>query len=193
MDQHSGVVLAGGLSSRMGRDKSQLEWNGESLLQHSYKVLAASYCHYIYVSNNRGEGIQDRYLECGPLGGIDATLSQMSNQGWLTVLPVDMPLIDTYQLKQLQTFASDTGKACYFKNHFLPCVLPVNETVKDYLKQQLENQGDFRVKGLLSFVHAVEIEPVETISLMNTNTPEEWESAIQVRQEYKKENQYVRS
>ncbi len=193
MIQYVGVVLAGGLSSRMGTDKSQLKWQGETLLQHSYKVLASSYCHYIYISHNRGEGIQDRFTECGPLSGIDAVIQQVRSGEWLTILPVDMPLINSHLIIRLQNFANMNNQACYFEHNHLPCIIPVTDSVKAYIEEQLTHSGNYSVRGLLKFVNAASITNTERLPLMNTNTPEEWMLACQANYDNRKENRYVRS
>jgi len=193
MDQHFGVVLAGGLSTRMGKDKSQLLWRGNSLLQHCYQILAGSQCHHIYVSHNHGEGINDRFEQCGPLGGIDAILQQLDSKGWLTVLPVDMPLIRSAQLIELQKFANQFQQACYFDQHYLPCVIPVNDDVKTYIEHELLSGGNYSIRGLLHCVNTVSLKKPEESCLINTNTPEEWEAACQKYNDDRKENLYVRS
>ena len=38
----NGFVLAGGLSSRMGRDKSLLNWHGQTLLNHMVQLLSTA-------------------------------------------------------------------------------------------------------------------------------------------------------
>ncbi len=189
MPQHIGLVLAGGLSTRMGRDKSKLDWQGDSLLQYSYNRLASSYCQTVYISNNKGTGICDRFSQCGPLAGIDAVLQQLDCNGWLTIVPVDMPLLSPGDIIALQTYSRNHNRACYFERHPLPCVIPVNNDVKCYVEQQLMQNGNYSVKGVLNFVQAAALPMPESAGLLNTNTPEEWNAACQLYQESNKESQ----
>src|SRR6185437_8626930 len=75
----NGYVLAGGKSSRMGRDKAMLELAGKPLVQRAVEKLRRV-CAEVFVVGNRPEleayapVVQDLHEECGPLGGIEAAL-----------------------------------------------------------------------------------------------------------------------
>src|SRR6185436_18703729 len=58
------VVLAGGLSTRMGRDKAQLRWGRQTLLQRAMERAGALGWPVTVIR-------QDRVPRRGPLGGID--------------------------------------------------------------------------------------------------------------------------
>lgn len=102
------VVLAGGASSRMGQEKSDLKLNGKSFLElqiQKGKELGVS---RIYVSGYRGERcseeiVMDRIKERGPLGGLEACFFKAAQDGaeCCLVLGVDTPLIPVSELKNL--------------------------------------------------------------------------------------------
>ena len=96
----TGVVLAGGSSSRMGVNKAELLYQGMPLVQWQLEKLRSIGLPEILVSGY-GEGmIPDDIPGKGPLGGLYSTLRRASGSQCL-VLPVDVPLIDAYTLKQL--------------------------------------------------------------------------------------------
>lgn len=73
----AGIVLAGGLSSRMGQDKALLRWQGRSLLAHMCALLQAAGAQTLRVSGSYPvlpgvESVPDLVPRCGPLGGSTA-------------------------------------------------------------------------------------------------------------------------
>ena len=114
---HSAVLLAGGKSSRMGRDKAALPVDGQPLWRRQLAVLAATGAGEIFISGKSdgpwadGVGqaprlsiappvIPDEAPDCGPLGGLTAALRHCANP-WLLVLAVDMPKMTPAFLSQL--------------------------------------------------------------------------------------------
>ena len=95
----TGVVLAGGRNSRMGRDKASLPWQGSDFLQVILQKLAFVCDELIVVTNTaRPEiGPNVRYVadiipQCGPLSGIHAGLVHASS-GPVFVTACDMPYL----------------------------------------------------------------------------------------------------
>ena len=93
----NGYVLAGGRSSRMGRDKAMLKLAGKPLVQRAVEKLRRV-CAEIFVVGNRPElevyapVVRDLHEGCGPLGGIEAAL-QSSDREWNLLMAVDMPFL----------------------------------------------------------------------------------------------------
>ena len=96
------VILAGGKSSRMGRDKASLTLGNETFLQRIAAELDACGFQEKYVSLGTGEkteihipvgwtAVRDRYRNCGPLGGIHAALSACRAE-WALFVSCDTPL-----------------------------------------------------------------------------------------------------
>jgi molybdopterin-guanine dinucleotide biosynthesis protein A len=93
----NGFILAGGKSTRMGRDKALLEWQGRPLIEHALAKL-----HSVGISARIlgvrpdlagfAPVISDNFPEQGPLGGIEAALSATDTDLNL-FLPIDLPLL----------------------------------------------------------------------------------------------------
>jgi len=101
-----GLVLAGGRSRRLGRDKATLVFKGQLQLDRSIGVLKR-YCEKVYISVREDQGytvdaepIIDRMGEIGPLGGILSAFFYHRDKDWL-VLGVDMPFINVFTVKEL--------------------------------------------------------------------------------------------
>ena len=94
-----GYVLAGGKSSRMGRDKALLELAGKPLVQHAV-VKLQRICAEVHLLGNRNELavygplVRDVHEGRGPLSGIEAALED-SQYDWNLFMPVDMPFLPT--------------------------------------------------------------------------------------------------
>jgi molybdopterin-guanine dinucleotide biosynthesis protein A len=93
----SAFVLAGGKSTRMGRDKATLPFAGRTLLE-SALALARSVTEDVFILGSAelygayGEVIADIFPGCGPLGGIHAALTHAKNDLNL-ILAVDTPFL----------------------------------------------------------------------------------------------------
>ncbi len=103
--QYSLILLAGGKSSRMGRNKAELTIDGKSfvqmLLEKSAKLgLAEIYLSGILTENPDVTAVPDIFKERGPLGGIHACMKQVKTP-YCLILPVDVPQIPVEVLKKL--------------------------------------------------------------------------------------------
>lgn len=104
----SAVILAGGQSSRMGRDKAFLEIEGKSLLQRQIETVRLAGAAELLISGRAGVDysacglpvVFDQFPEAGPLSGIHAAWSLAQNQQ-LLVLAVDLPLMSSAFLRNL--------------------------------------------------------------------------------------------
>ncbi|WP_052200444.1 molybdenum cofactor guanylyltransferase [Terriglobus sp. TAA 43] len=147
----SGYVLAGGQSSRMGRDKSLLRINGYTLLQMALLKLeqVCSDVSILCGSEPHGEQLApygrvvvDRIAASGPLSGLDTALHD-AREEWLLVVPVDVPLLPSSAMQELLNRATDNGKpnvACFHspgKLQPLPVVL--HRSTREVVAQALHS------------------------------------------------------
>src|SRR5437868_1710194 len=108
----SALLLAGGESRRMGRDKASLEFRGEPLWQRQIRTLEALKPLEILVSARTQPDwlpagrffVPDEPPSRGPLSGLAAGLSVMRGTH-LLVLGVDMPLMTEACLRALRAAA----------------------------------------------------------------------------------------
>lgn len=92
----SAVILAGGKSSRMGRNKAELELGGMSFAEYQVKKLRELGFEDIILSGfekpvDGARNVPDVYHGKGPLGGIYAALRAAKNESCF-VVSVDAPL-----------------------------------------------------------------------------------------------------
>jgi molybdopterin-guanine dinucleotide biosynthesis protein A len=93
----TGLLLAGGRSLRMGRDKASIEVDGQPLAVRAVNVLRG-FCTEILVASGDGrrlawlgeEQVADAIPDAGPLAGIVAGLERSSHE-LVAVVAVDMP------------------------------------------------------------------------------------------------------
>ncbi len=94
------IILAGGQSRRMGRDKASLPLGEQTLLEQLIEQLAGRF-QEIIISVSKGQPyplnnvrqVEDRYENAGPLAGLLAGL-QASSSDISLVVPCDQPEID---------------------------------------------------------------------------------------------------
>jgi molybdenum cofactor guanylyltransferase len=106
-----GLVLAGGKSTRMKKDKSALDIHGKSQIAFAYELLT-QYCDQVFVSIRKDQSQSelfknylqlydsDPFLNIGPLGGILSAMTQHPEADWL-VLACDLPYVTPKTIKYL--------------------------------------------------------------------------------------------
>jgi len=112
----AGLVLAGGRSVRMQRDKAALPFAGETQLARAMR-LVSTHCRRAFVSvrpDQQAEDeracwpqVVDRLSDVGPAAGILAAQELLPDHAWL-VVAVDLPLLDDATLAALVA-ARDAG------------------------------------------------------------------------------------
>ena len=112
----SAVILAGGRSSRMGRDKAFLKIDGQTLLSRQIALARSAGAEAVYLSGRPATDysatgcpvLMDAFPGCGPLAGVERGLAT-SRTPWLLVLAVDLPAINAEFLARLLRSCSKTG------------------------------------------------------------------------------------
>ncbi len=100
-----GLVLGGGFSKRMGRDKAMIDYSGKIQAAVCYDLLSAL-CDRVYISRREEQEpihlpvLYDEFRNMGPLGGILTAMKTHRDAAWL-VLACDYPFMDESTLQIL--------------------------------------------------------------------------------------------
>ncbi|MEY2161212.1 molybdenum cofactor guanylyltransferase [Rhodanobacter sp. FW106-PBR-LB-2-11] len=174
-----GVVLAGGQSTRMGRDKALLDWHGRPLLERQLEALRASGVDELRVSGDRPgyRGVADAQPGLGPLGGLASIAGSLVGDADLLVIPVDMPLLGAALLRRLRTEQPQArGLRC--AGHVLPMRLRLDAASRALLAALLQEREP-RQRSLRALQQAVgcaeiTLAPDEAAQLADCNTEASW-------------------
>lgn len=127
----SAFILAGGKSSRMGRDKPFLELAGRTLLVRALELAKSVASHVAIVGDpdkfaRFAPVVADQYADRGPLAGIHAALTSSATQLNL-ILGVDLPFVDSRLLSFLtaEARASNAVVTVPYANGYLQTLCAV--------------------------------------------------------------------
>ena len=179
MSNCRGLILAGGLSTRMGSDKAALRRNQQTMKDFSRALLSALGLDVVVAGG--ASGIPDLIPGAGPLAAIYSVLHTIKPSA-LLVLPVDMPLLTTTVLGVLLEEGEKAGVPLCYDDCYLPLYLPVTQALRDYLdKVFMEGCDQPRsLKRMLTALNGRQLPIVDANALLNANTPEEWQRVVKM-------------
>jgi molybdopterin-guanine dinucleotide biosynthesis protein A len=142
----TGALLAGGRSSRMGRDKAELLFRSRPLWQHQVATLRQAGAAEILISGRSDAAyasagvriVPDSIANAGPLAGLASILTE-ARYDYVVVLAIDLPRIPASFLRALVEMAF--LKRC--------SVVPRNETSFDPLAAVYRRNALSRIVSLL--------------------------------------------
>lgn len=179
MHNVTGLVLAGGRSSRMGTNKALLEINGETLLNRAMQLLDRVGCRQVLISGDYyGYRCVLDQEKLGPLSGIAAGLSACQTEKML-ILPVDMPYI-TSEILQLLLHFKFNGNGVSYADAQFPLLLMNNVVNREILAGLLSPDTPAHQRSMTAFYRHAQITELSIAPNLrhcfnNTNTPEEWQ------------------
>jgi molybdopterin-guanine dinucleotide biosynthesis protein A len=180
-----GLVLVGGKSTRMGTDKSELNYFGKPQKEVVKELLENSHLDTFYSVEKVSEKdvevskeIHDKFLNLGPFGGICSAFQKDPNAAWF-VLATDVPFVNDEIIKLVlqKRNPSKVATAIKGKGKEFPEPLITIYEPKAYpiLLQYLAQGYSCPRKMLIN--SDVEIVEVEDDFIRNINTPEEFSMA----------------
>lgn len=191
----TGVVLAGGGSTRMGTGKAALTIAGEPLLRRVVRQLRAALTEVIVIGpRDLADLVPDVMVlgdtrpGMGPLGGMETALRSVST-AYIFTVACDMPFLEPFLVRAMGEMAvrDSTVDALLLRTErgteqlhavYAQSCLPT-------IQRQLD-AGDLALRHLLSRLRTREFPRDEAarydpsgLSAYNANTPAEWAWALQ--------------
>jgi Molybdopterin-guanine dinucleotide biosynthesis protein A len=185
-----GLVVCGGKSTRMGIDKSMLDYHGQPQRYHVYDMLLPL-CEKVFISCNEEQAgtIPDRYAviidkepykEIGPMAALLSAFDAYPVASFLAV-GCDYPMLTNEHLQNL-TKASLHTKNCTASYNILDCIYePLITVYQNNMKVYLENnfrQNKYSLRVLLEEINADIVIPYKQIQIMSIDNQKDREIII---------------
>jgi molybdopterin-guanine dinucleotide biosynthesis protein A len=189
-DDLTGLVLAGGASQRMGRDKALLKLDDQRLIAIVVERMAQVCGEVLIVSGDSelyaGFGapvVEDRFRDVGVLGGLYAGLRAASYELALAV-GCDMPFLNPDLLRAFAEWAEGFDVALLRRGEQVEplhaayrrtCLLAMEAVIRAGKRRVVS----FFPRVGVRYVTLDEVAPIDPHlgSFRNVNTPAEWEAA----------------
>lgn len=186
----TGIILTGGKSSRMGRNKAFLKINGDVIIERIVRLFKELFDEVILVTNSPDEYrrlntriVADIYPKSGSLIGIYSGLYHASSQ-YAFAAACDMPFLKKgfieYLIKQKDGYDivipfSPDGQQPLHAIYSKTCLKPM----EDQIKKDMLKIVDILPRLSVRYVKEDEIIPFdpEFKSFFNVNTPSEFQKA----------------
>jgi molybdopterin-guanine dinucleotide biosynthesis protein A len=188
---NSAVILAGGESRRMQRDKMTLPFGASSLLA-SAVARFSGYFDPVYVSVNEAgkypeiaaEHLVDVYKGCGPMGGLHAALLKAGGDG-VFLTAADLPYSDPRTALRIIELSGDSDICITadISSRYEPLFGYYRKTVLPFIESALR-AGDYKIAALFDKIR-LRIVTREELGefwqeklLLNINYPEDYERLV---------------
>lgn len=174
-----GLVLTGGKSTRMGRDKSELMYYKKPQKEYVKELLENNNLETFYsvqASSEKENEIHDTFLNLGPFGGVCSAFQKDPNSAWL-VMATDVPFVNNelIQLLLQKRNPSKTATTVKGKNKEFPEPLITIYEPKAYGKLLAYLAQGYSCPRKMLINSDVQIIEVDDNLIRNINTPEEFE------------------
>ncbi|HKN83334.1 MAG TPA: molybdenum cofactor guanylyltransferase [Pyrinomonadaceae bacterium] len=187
MDDIEAFILAGGASSRMGTDKSQLRLDGQTFMERIASTLQMLTDSVTVVGRTtlNFPSVADIYPQWGALGGLHAAFAACKRE-WAIVVACDLPFVTAELFSHLAGLRVDHDAIVPIQADERPQPLAALYRVNSCLQRatQLIETGRRRPLDLLEAVktHWVKFDEIRNLAqsemfFVNINTPEDYYEA----------------
>jgi len=178
MNKITGIVIAGGKSTRMKHNKALIVYNKIRLIDNAIAIIDPFVSNLLVSSNEfipaiNYRIIKDEISNIGPIGGLLSCLKYSENELNI-IIPCDTPHVSPHiysllieksenvdaVIPQLPNGKLEPLVACYKKS-----IIPVIE--------ELINRGDYKLVNLFSKIKVKYLQIEDVLQFKNINTPED--------------------
>lgn len=180
-----GLVLTGGQSKRMGKDKALIDYQGQPHGQYIYNLLT-SYCEQVFISARphqwSGTPLEDLPTlidgeeSIGPIAGILTALQSYPQVNWL-IVACDLAYINHQMLEKLITNANQDVVATCYENPeegFPEALCGLYTPLALKLFTRAKNIGLYCPVKILQMADHQLIRPNNLLDIANINSPEDY-------------------
>ncbi len=191
----TGVILAGGASSRMKTEKAFLKFENSDFIQQAANLMCSVFKEVIIITNTPDKYkflnlliFEDIYKKKGPLAGIHSALSN-SNTDRIFIIPCDMPFISAKFINSIIDYPTKLPVVICKTKNFIHAqigiyskeILPLIETILNN-----SNSKDKKKSKILEIERYIKIEKIEASEIscfredlfFNVNTPEDYQEFL---------------
>jgi molybdopterin-guanine dinucleotide biosynthesis protein A len=191
----TGVILAGGRSTRMGQDKASLPFGDETLLSRSIRLVGSVADQVMVVARANQGGVEpflglpvpvvfDPIDDLGPLAGIAAGLGASTTELNL-IVACDMPLVKPAVLRRLLALQGEADICLAVIDGQPSPLCAVYRRAVGAVAQDMLAAGERRVMTLLDRVQTKRVDAAvfrdidpNLDTFLGCNTPEAYERAL---------------
>jgi len=183
------ILLTGGGSQRMGRDKAFVDWAGKPLWRHQLETLQQLEVDRIVISarpSQRFENLPDGVTvsaDSADLGGalpaLATILGSMDAAEMALIIPVDSPDLTAEFLQRGFPADSPNGVVYQLEGRLQPLPVLLPTVSVETICEQVES-GDLSLRGLCQkcvergFLEICDLDPVDAGNYRNVNRPEDF-------------------
>lgn len=177
------LILAGGMSQRMGQDKGLIKYSGRTQVERlSEQLHALGIDSYLSLRAEQkwelpnSKIIHDRFLGFGPFSGLLTAMEEDRNAAWL-VIACDLPLLTSETLENLLKARDPRKMATAYRsaNDGLP--EPLCAIYEPKIRMRLYEAMGLGLscpRKVLLNSDSLILEPLDSLALENANTPDDF-------------------
>uniref|UniRef100_A0A832G1A7 Probable molybdenum cofactor guanylyltransferase n=1 Tax=Ignavibacterium album TaxID=591197 RepID=A0A832G1A7_9BACT len=185
----TGVILAGGKSSRMGVNKSFLKLGNQTIIERIVELMKSIFTEVIIITNTPDEYkflklplYEDIYKWKGPLAGIHSALTHSRTEK-IFVLSCDVPFMSKEMIEYIVEYKSDKSIVfCEAAGYHQPLVGVYSKKILSAIEKFISN-NEISNKSFHQFLKIVDVEIIHPEKLsfykdeifFNVNRPEDYE------------------
>lgn len=186
----TGIILAGGKNSRMGRNKAFIQIRGIRIIDNTIDIFKRIFKEVIIVTNNPEDYeytklrlVKDKIPDKGSLGGLYSGIEAAKYKKCF-VVACDMPYISEELIRYIISLEGYDIVVPKVSGRLEPLFASYTKSCSDCMREQLENNNlkitysfsKFKVKELNE--EKISIYDKKFLSFININTPQELEKIL---------------
>ena len=192
MTKLHGLVVCGGKSSRMGTDKSLINYHG--ILQRYYvHAMLQPFCEKVFLSCSKEQSKtipgnynvlvdSTQYENIGPMAALLTAFDAYTNASFLAI-GCDYPFIRKEDLKMLIESRNENSMAVSYYNKessIAEPLLTIYENKSFELMKEKYEKGNYSLRYFLEEVNALRIIPATPLRISSIDTHEQYQNAMRI-------------